>query len=492
MLCVERLSYLINEVLDKKHWHPIIPCRVGPALSHLFFADDLVLMGKANVTTARTIRNILDKFCHASGLKLNLEKSKVFFSKAGGHNFKRSISRILGFGQTANLGKYLGVHLTHGRVEIRVYAETFDRILAKMSGWKTKFLSLAGRTTLIQSVSSAIPIYSMQSNWLPEYVYDKLDRMNRDFLWSNDVDKKKMHLVSWQKVTLPKDKGGLGVRTARGSNEALLSKLVWKILRKENTVWQQLVQAKYLKAGNVLQYQVKPGDSATWKGIIRCVGLIKPFLRWRIGDGQSISFWYDNWLGDGAIREKDVHPVPAENRMTLADMVGENGEWLISNLQTHIPQVVLDKIMEFDIQLSDSDDLILWNETGSGTFTCQTAYRAIQEKYGVTQPVTKNWSWIWKSKFSNKLKHFLWLAQQGRLATNHLRKSRRLSETAACPRCNAEDETVTHTLRDCPYALQTWRKLLPADQLGKFLAIPEGNWLERNVSSESFTSTKIQ
>lgn len=84
VLCVERLSYMIQEEVSHKKWNPIIPCRDGPILSHLFFADDLVLMGKANISTARSIHRVLEKFCVASGLKLNQQKSKIFFSNQGG------------------------------------------------------------------------------------------------------------------------------------------------------------------------------------------------------------------------------------------------------------------------------------------------------------------------------------------------------------------------------------------------------------------------
>lgn len=42
VLCIKRLSYLINEAVMKRQWQPIIPCRGGPHLSHLFFADDLI------------------------------------------------------------------------------------------------------------------------------------------------------------------------------------------------------------------------------------------------------------------------------------------------------------------------------------------------------------------------------------------------------------------------------------------------------------------
>lgn len=47
--------------------------------------------------------------------------------------------------------------------------------------------SIADRTTLIQSVTTAVPLHDMQAGWLPEHICDRLDKLNRDFLWSNDI-----------------------------------------------------------------------------------------------------------------------------------------------------------------------------------------------------------------------------------------------------------------------------------------------------------------
>lgn len=142
-----------------------------------------------------------------------------------------------------------------------------DKVLAKYVGWKKRFLSTAGRVTLIQLVTSAIPIYNMQSIWLPEHICNRLDKMNRDFPGSNDIDKRKTHLVGWKKVVQPK-KRGLGIREARLNNEAMLAKIVRKVLKQERSIWMDLVQSKYLKGQSILHYTTRSGDSPMWKGVL--------------------------------------------------------------------------------------------------------------------------------------------------------------------------------------------------------------------------------
>lgn len=47
VLCIERLSQLIFILVDQKKWQPIRLNINGPHLSHLRFADDLILFGEA-------------------------------------------------------------------------------------------------------------------------------------------------------------------------------------------------------------------------------------------------------------------------------------------------------------------------------------------------------------------------------------------------------------------------------------------------------------
>lgn len=55
-------------------------CVCGPKLSHLFFADDIILIGEASREQVMETKRVLDKFCSASGQCINFQKSSVFFS----------------------------------------------------------------------------------------------------------------------------------------------------------------------------------------------------------------------------------------------------------------------------------------------------------------------------------------------------------------------------------------------------------------------------
>ncbi|CAI0476266.1 unnamed protein product, partial [Linum tenue] len=120
----------------------------------------------------------------------------------------------------------------------------------KLSTWKAKNLSLAGRVTLAMSVLNAIPSYAMQTSPLPISVCGEIDRKNRGFMWGSQYGKRKTHLVSWETICKPKDQGGLGLRTVRALNIAFMIKISWQMLNNEYDLWVKVLQVKYFHHKN--------------------------------------------------------------------------------------------------------------------------------------------------------------------------------------------------------------------------------------------------
>ena len=111
----------------------------------------------------------------------------------------------------------------------------------KLAGWKSNFLSMAGRAVLIQVSISTIPAYIMQCVSLPSKNQNGIDKISQNFLWgtteSTKKKKKKKHWIGWNKITKPKKEGGLGFQTAKGKNTALLAKLNWRFHPKKESLW---------------------------------------------------------------------------------------------------------------------------------------------------------------------------------------------------------------------------------------------------------------
>ncbi|XP_075669750.1 uncharacterized protein LOC142639464 [Castanea sativa] len=136
---------IINSMCENKRWDKIKASKNGPSFSHVFFADDLMVFAKANAKNCEAIIEVLDTFCKLVGQKVNLAKSRVLFSSNVNRRCKRSICRKLGINATQNLGQYLGFPLIYKGRNGDAFNFVIGRVQRKLSGWKTKFLSKAGK-----------------------------------------------------------------------------------------------------------------------------------------------------------------------------------------------------------------------------------------------------------------------------------------------------------------------------------------------------------
>lgn len=66
--------------------------------------------------------------------------------------------------------------------------------------------------------------------------------------------------MNLSELTQPKTRGGLSIRRTRGSNEALLGKLVHSLLNEKEKFGVQVLSEKYLQSGLILVESPKLGN----------------------------------------------------------------------------------------------------------------------------------------------------------------------------------------------------------------------------------------
>lgn len=88
----------------------------------------------------------------------------------------------------------------------------------KLSGWKTKCLSTTGRLTLAKTVISNMANFYMQTERLPASVRKEVDRAVRQCVWRASADQRKVHILSWEILCRPKERGEAWLRKAEFMN----------------------------------------------------------------------------------------------------------------------------------------------------------------------------------------------------------------------------------------------------------------------------------
>ena len=130
----------------------------GGALTQQF-ADDTILFGKAVKEEAIKLNAVLTAYSNASGQKINLRKSGIFYSSYTPHHLRNEIANVFQVKELDALSRYLGVPADWGRSKCEMCNVLIERITQKIQSWKAKYLSHAGCDILVKAVLQAVPTY---------------------------------------------------------------------------------------------------------------------------------------------------------------------------------------------------------------------------------------------------------------------------------------------------------------------------------------------
>lgn len=122
-----------------------------------------MLFAEASVEQAEVITKCLNRICAVSGQKVSLAKSSVYFFHNVNNENKSSICKALNMSMTEDLGLYLGMPTLTHRITLEKFRHLCEKVDRRLPGWKTKYLSMAGRITLAKSTLSSLANYSMQT-----------------------------------------------------------------------------------------------------------------------------------------------------------------------------------------------------------------------------------------------------------------------------------------------------------------------------------------
>ena len=143
-------------------------CKRSPHITHLFFADDSLLFCKATTADFDEIQRLLMVYERATCQLVNRQKTSLFFSPNTPTEIQEVLKQRFGANIIHQHEKYLGLPSLVGRNKRNIFQQIKERVANKLSGWKEKFLSMAGREVLIKAVVQAIPMHTTSCFLLPK------------------------------------------------------------------------------------------------------------------------------------------------------------------------------------------------------------------------------------------------------------------------------------------------------------------------------------
>ncbi|KAF8402130.1 hypothetical protein HHK36_013082 [Tetracentron sinense] len=182
----------------------------NPIISHLCFADDLMIFSAGKLQSIRTIMGVLNWF-KISGLEMNPSKTQFFCCNVPTH-IRRRIQAEIGTQCHTLPIKYLGLPLTASRLRFRDCLPLLDRITKWISSLKNNWLSYGGRIQLIQSVLNSFHHYWCSVFCLPQAIIGAIEKLFAKFIWAGPEMQRATYKVAWESICRPKVEGGLGIR----------------------------------------------------------------------------------------------------------------------------------------------------------------------------------------------------------------------------------------------------------------------------------------
>ncbi|KAL4383394.1 hypothetical protein GQ457_15G018290 [Hibiscus cannabinus] len=413
-------------------------------VSHLQFADDLMIFCDASLTQIENVKRVLRVFELASGLQLNLRKCIIFGIKVPDNEligWASSIGCLVGKFPT----EYLGLPLGPKRNSVALWDPILEKFHSRLASWKSNCLSFGGRLA-----------------------------------------------------------GGLGVTDLEVNNRALLGKWIWKFASDRKSLWNKIMVNKYRYDLKSLlpSSNVKGRPSWIWNNIVKSfekedtIGVcLRNNFKFQVGDGSSIRFWFECWLLDTPLKDSfpRIFAICISKQGTIAEFGRkDNGVWTWdiplrrSLFDWEIEQwnsllVLLQGYRANNFEI----DWVRWEGAGDGKYSV----KSLVNKCIVLSSSEADWgSLLWRGIPPPKVEVFTWLAIRQRIPVRVELVARGLmtSNNSLCPLCGLFPEDTYHLLFNCEVAWSIWMRcaalwglvfVFPGDP-GTFLLA----WHDANIS----------
>ncbi|XP_024004899.1 uncharacterized protein LOC112082044 [Eutrema salsugineum] len=244
-MCTECLSFLMAKAASDKRLHGIQFSVQGPAVHHLLFANDFLILCKANKEESDQIFGVLKEYERVSGQLINFNKSSITFGSSVDEAIKLRIKDKLGIVNKGGAGKYLGLPEFFSGSKKEKLSYIGENMKSQFQGGYGRFLSQGGKEVL-KSVVMSMPVYAMSVFRLPKTTCKNLTSAMSSYWWNAQEDKKKICWASLEKLCLEKDIGRLGFKEIELFNQTLLAKQAWRLLTCPKSLCSRVLQSRWI------------------------------------------------------------------------------------------------------------------------------------------------------------------------------------------------------------------------------------------------------
>nr|GEX45996.1 RNA-directed DNA polymerase, eukaryota [Tanacetum cinerariifolium] len=384
-------------------------------LSHMFYADDVVFVGQWNEGNLNTLVHVLDCFKMASGLKINMKKSKIMGANVNREKIDRAATK-LGCLVLKVPFLYLGSVVGGVMSRSKSWCEVVDRVKNRLSKWKLKTLSIGGRLTLLKSVLGSMPVFHMSIHKVPVG-------------------------VKWKAVLASKERGGLGVSSLYALNRGLMFKWLWRFYKKDSSLWAMVITTIHENDGNV-EMITKAGPRSCWLNIIHEVNVL---YNKGINLNKFPRLYTLEMCKSISVSLKCAQSSLSDSFRRLPRGGAEQQQYI------EMEDLVNDTI------IAPMSDRLYWSLERSGEFTVASVRKLIDDHW--LPGAEKKTRWI--KYMPIKINVHAWKVMTDSIPTRFNISRRGISiNSIRCVMCHHGVETSKHLFFSCDFARQVYRLIM--------------------------------
>ncbi|XP_071923161.1 uncharacterized protein [Coffea arabica] len=276
----EVLSRGLNLLYSQSNFVGYKVPRHCPTISHLAFADDIIIFANGSASSLKKIMRVLELYQKALGQLVNTSKSGFLLHPSFPMARQGIIERVTKFLRRGFPIRYLGLPLYTGRCKGSYFADLSQQMVDKVLSWKTRLLSSGGKIILIKHVLSSIPIHLLATGVMPKSIFQMIERVCANFLSGTTEESRRFHWVRWRDLCFPPKEGGVGFRSIDDTYRAFSCKLWWTF-RQNLSLWPMYMRAKYCHDTYPCQVALRSPISARWRRMLDVRGFVELFILWR-------------------------------------------------------------------------------------------------------------------------------------------------------------------------------------------------------------------
>ncbi|XP_031112245.1 uncharacterized protein LOC116016226 [Ipomoea triloba] len=225
-----------------------------------------------------------------------------------------------------------------------------------------------------------------------------------------------------------------------------------------NSLVARLYKARYFANSSLLEATKGGSPSFIWSSLIETQDVIRRHARWRVGNGNKIRIYYDDWLPDSINRRISTFPYPFMENATVSSLLNDQGErWDEDSIVNIFNERDANLILSIPIAKTKREDELFWPEEDNGKFSVKSCYRVLST---VPRNITEEkWTSMWNLWLPAKIKNFFWQACTQCLPTADRLIAKKVNCSKVCLLCNKADESTLHAFVECDKAKACWNRI---------------------------------